>query len=106
MDVIIKSNYEVDENGIPKGMEFDSEELEKADDDDGRSNKSYMYNCYYELAKGTHEIKLNSVHFWRRLRHLCPSIVIKNAHKKGKNGRFLLPTYEKALEEYKNIYGL
>ena len=40
------------------------------------------------------------------MRQLCPSIVIKNAHKKGEMGQFLLPTYEKALEEYKNIYGL
>ncbi|MAB50943.1 MAG: hypothetical protein CMG80_04250 [Marinobacter sp.] len=67
--------------------------------------KRWLYKKYCEKIQGTHEVKYNNVHFWRKVRKLCPSMKIINSKIKDKPSKYKLPKFEIAMKEWEQYSG-
>jgi len=64
------------------------------------NDKNVLYDLYTSYNHGSHKEVFNNVWFWRKVRLVCPSIVIRKSLKNS-NADFYLPEIEKINEEFK-----
>ena len=67
--------------------------------------KVWLYKKYCGKIQGTHCITYNNIQFWRKMRKLCPSMIITNTKSQDRPGKYKLPDFEIAVKEWEQYAG-